>query len=212
MKKPSRWLTGPALAATIALSLTACSGEPEDDAAPAAEDQSTAQEEGTTDAPQDESAHNDADTEFAQMMIIHHEGAIEMAQLVAEKGSTEEVRALGERIAAAQGPEIETMSGWLEAWGEDQPDEADMTDMGHGGMDMEGMSQEEVMAELSGLTGIDLDRRFLELMVDHHRGAIEMAEEHREAGENPEALQLAGKIIDDQTIEITEMSNLLSGL
>ena len=212
MKKLSRRLTAPAIAATIALSLAACSGEPEDDAAPAAQDQASAQEEDNTDAPQDESAHNDADTEFAQMMIIHHEGAIEMAQLAAEKASTEEVRALGERIAAAQGPEIQTMSGWLEAWGEDQPDEADMGDMGHGGMDMEGMSQEEVMAELSGLSSIDLDRRFLELMVDHHRGAIEMAEAHREAGENPEALQLAGKIIDDQTIEITEMSNLLTGL
>lgn len=208
MKKRSRWLTAPALAATIALSLAACSDEPESDAAP--EDQVTAQDDPTL--AEDETTHNDADTEFAQMMIIHHEGAIEMAELVAESASTDEVRALGERIAAAQGPEIATMSGWLEAWGEAQPDDADMDTMAHEGMDMEGMDQEAVMAELLGLGGPDLDRRFLELMIDHHRGAIEMAETHREAGDNANALQLAGKIIDDQTVEITEMTNLLSTL
>ena len=159
-----------------------------------------------------EAEHNDADTTFAQMMIIHHEGAIEMAQLAMTKASTEDVRSLGERIAAAQGPEIDTMSGWLDAWAEDQPDEADMTGMGHSGMEMDGMDQEAVMAELSGLTGPAMDRRFLELMIDHHRGAITMAEEQRTEGVNPDAIQLAGTIIDAQTAEITEMDNLLRSL
>lgn len=159
-----------------------------------------------------EAAHNDADTTFAQMMIVHHEGAIEMAELAMTNASTEEVRALGERIAAAQGPEIDTMSGWLEAWEEDQPDEADMTGMGHAGMEMDGMDQEAVMAELSGLTGPAVDRRFLELMIDHHRGAITMAEEQRTDGVNPDAIQLAGTIIDAQTAEITEMENLLRSM
>ena len=117
-----------------------------------------------------------------------------------------------ERIAAAQGPEIATMSAWLEAWGEDQPADADMGGMGHEGMDMEGMDQEAVMAELSGLSGAEFDLRFLELMIDHHRGAIEMSEAQRGAGENAEAIRLAGAIIDDQTAEITEMTNLLSSL
>ena len=159
-----------------------------------------------------ETEHNEADTTFAQMMIIHHEGAIEMAELAMTSASTEEVRALGERIAAAQGPEIDTMSGWLDAWDEDQPDEADMTGMGHSGMEMDGMDQEAVMAELSGLTEPAVDRRFLELMIDHHRGAITMAEEQRAEGINPDAIKLAGEIIDAQTAEITEMENLLRSM
>ena len=173
---------------------------------------STATEEvpaSTEPAAPTETVHNDADTTFAQMMVIHHEGAIEMAELAMTNASTEEVRALGERIAAAQGPEIDTMSGWLDAWDEDQPDEADMTGMGHSGMEMDGMDQEAVMAELSGLTGPAVDRRFLELMIDHHRGAITMAEEQRAEGMNQDAIQLAGTIIDAQTAEITEMENLL---
>jgi len=208
MTTNTRTLTVSALAAAIALTLAGCSTDADD----AGADAGTTQEETAGGSTVDPAAHNDADTEFAQMMIIHHEGAIEMAELAVEKAGTEEVRALGERIAAAQGPEIETMSGWLEAWGEEQPDEADMSGMGHEGMDMEGMDQEAVMAELSGLEGVEFDRRFLELMVDHHRGAIEMAETHRESGENADALQLAGTIIDDQTVEITEMANLLSSL
>jgi uncharacterized protein (DUF305 family) len=208
--KNTRWLVAPALATAVALSLAACSGTTDDGAGATPDRQATTRGDGAATA--DATAHNEADTEFAQMMIIHHEGAIEMAQLAVEKASTEDVRALGERIAAAQGPEIATMSGWLEAWGEEPADDAEMSGMGHEGMDMEGMDQEAVMAELSGLNGTDFDRRFLELMIDHHRGAIEMAEAQREAGESPQAIQLAGQIIDDQTVEITEMGNLLGDL
>lgn len=65
--------------------------------------------------------HNDQDTTFAQMMIIHHEGAIEMSQLAIERAESPEVVALAERIAEAQGPEIEEMTAWLSAWGEMSP-------------------------------------------------------------------------------------------
>ena len=204
MIKRTRWLTGPALA-LAALALTACSAPPADP--------TPAPEEQVKDQPQpDATDHNAADAEFAQMMIIHHEGAIEMAELIIEEASNQEVRALGERIAAAQGPEIDLMSGWLDRWGEAQPDEADMGGMGHGGMEMDGMDQAEVMAELSGLIGVDVDRRFLELMIEHHLGAIEMAEALRTEGLSQDATELAGKIIDDQMAEITQMTNLLRSL
>ncbi|MFS0703280.1 DUF305 domain-containing protein [Cellulomonas sp. 179-A 9B4 NHS] len=203
-----RRLSAVAIAGTLALTLAACS----DDAAPAGGESPSAAE-TTAEQSADAAAHNDADVEFAQMMIVHHQGAIEMAELAVQKASNEQVRALGERISAAQGPEIELMTGWLEQWGEPTTPEAmDHGGMDHGGMDMEGMSQEEVMAELSALSGVDFDRRFLELMTDHHRGAIEMAETQRAEGENPEAVDLAGTIIDDQTMEITEMENLLREL
>ena len=208
LMKPTRSIATVMGSAALVVALAAC-GSGSDATAPEASQEASVDE--STEAS-DPTAHNDADTTFAQMMVVHHEGAIEMAQLAADTGSTEEVRALGDRIATAQGPEIELMTSWLDAWGEQGPDDAEMGSMDHGGMEMEGMAQDEVMAELTGLSGAEFDRRFLELMTAHHRGAIEMAEEHRGAGENPDALQLSGKIIDDQTAEITEMTNLLNTL
>ncbi len=155
-------------------------------------------------------AHNDADTEFAQMMIVHHEGAIEMADLATDKAESAEVKDLAERIAQAQGPEIEQMTAWLEAWGEDvSPSEHGGMD--HGGMEMDGMSQEEMMAHLEGLEGQEFDQAFLEGMIAHHQGAVEMADAELAEGENPEALALAEKIISDQEAEIAEMQEMLAG-
>ncbi|UNX53325.1 DUF305 domain-containing protein [Georgenia sp. TF02-10] len=191
----------------VTLSLAACgNGEETTPQEPA---QGTAAEETTDGATDAEDVHNDADTMFAQMMIVHHEGAIEMADLAVEKADSEEVRSLAERISAAQGPEIEKMTSWLEAWGEET---SPMGGMDHGGMDMEGMSQEEAMAELESLSGAEFDQRFLELMIAHHRGAVDMAQEELDGGENPQALELAQTIIDDQQAEITEMEQLLETL
>lgn len=156
--------------------------------------------------------HNDADTRFAQMMIVHHEGALEMADLMVDRATTPEVRALAERISAAQGPEIELMSGWLTAWGEDAAADVQHGGMDHRGMDMEGMDQDEAMAALEGLTGPELDRRFLELMTAHHRGAVEMATAQLADGSAGGALELAAAVIEDQTAEIAEMEALLRDL
>lgn len=156
--------------------------------------------------------HNEADTEFAQMMIIHHKGAIEMADLAVQKASTDKVRSLAEGISAAQGPEIETMTSWLEVWGENTspaPGDGDMGGMGHDGMDMDGMDQAQAMSHLQSLSGTEFDRRFLELMTAHHQGAIMMARAQLAEGENPQAKELAQKIIGDQQIEIEEMKQML---
>ena len=204
----TRRLTLTAAAVMLAATLTACSG---DAGAPTAEPDPTTASEPTGDSAED-AGHNDADTEFAQMMIVHHEGAIEMAELAAQQATTAEVTALAERIAGAQGPEIELMTSWLETWDEELPSEAEMGGMDHGPMEMDGMDQEAVMEQLTSLSGTEFDRRFLELMTDHHRGAIEMSEEFRATGQNGAAIQLAGQIIDAQTVEITEMDNLRQGL
>lgn len=172
----------------------------------------TATESASASASTDVAAdHNDQDTTFAQMMIIHHEGAIEMSQLAVEQAETPEVVALAERIAEAQGPEIDEMTAWLSAWGEDvSPDDHGGMDMG--GMDMNGMSQEEMMTQLDALTGAEFDQAFLEAMIAHHEGAIGMSEQQLADGQNPDAVALAEKIIDDQQAEITEMQEILTGL
>lgn len=154
-------------------------------------------------------AHNAADTMFAQMMVVHHKGAIEMAELAIKQGDSAEVRSLAEEILAAQGPEIETMTSWLSVWEEPvmAPDETGQMD--HGGMQMEGMSQQEAMAELAGLSGAEFDTRFLELMIAHHEGAVQMAEDVLAEGQNTHAAELAQQIIEAQEAEISQMQDML---
>lgn len=189
----------------VAVSLAGCAGA---DSEPSTAAPATPA--ATTEAQVSEQ-HNDADTTFAQMMIVHHEGAIEMAELATERAENPDVVALAERIAQAQGPEIEEMTTWLNAWGEDV-EPMDHGGMDMNGMDMNGMSQEEMMTHLEGLSGEEFDAAFLEGMIAHHEGAVEMAETELADGENPEALALAEKIIADQEAEITEMEELLSQL
>ena len=194
-------------AAVLALTLAAC-GATDDTTIPGAAGPPTQ----TTDADAVNADHNDADTEFAQMMIVHHQGAIEMADLAVDKAASEEVRALAERISGAQGPEIDEMTAWLQAWDEEGPQDADMGGMDHGRMDMGEMDMEAAMAELEALSGAEFDRAFLEMMIEHHRGAIEMAETQVADGANPQAVALAEKVIDDQTAEIAEMEQMLQRL
>lgn len=151
-----------------------------------------------------EAEHNDADVAFLQGMIPHHRQAVEMAELAASRSQDPQVLDLAARIGAAQEPEIQTMTAWLQDWGAEVPG-ADST----GGMDMSGMMTPQQMQQLGQAGGGAFDRMFLEMMTGHHRGAVEMAEVELREGENPEAKQLAQTIIDTQRAEITEMEALL---
>ncbi|MGV8910900.1 MAG: DUF305 domain-containing protein [Propionicimonas sp.] len=152
--------------------------------------------------------HNEADTTFAQMMVIHHEGAIEMAGLAEKEGSSSAVRSLAGRIRAAQGPEIDQMRGWLTAWGEPAPEDSGMAGMGHEGMDMGGLDQQAAMDQLMKLNGEAFDKAFLTLMIQHHQGALTMATQEVDGGENADAIALATTIIAAQQKEIAEMQAL----
>ena len=211
-KRITATLAGLALTATLAACADQSATPPAATTSPTSSTSATATESASESASTDVTAdHNDQDTTFAQMMIIHHEGAIEMSQLAVERADNPAVVALAERIAEAQGPEIDEMTAWLGAWGEDvSPDDHGGMDMG--GMDMNGMSQEEMMTQLDGLTGAEFDQAFLEAMIAHHEGAIEMSEQQVADGQNPDAVTLAEKIIDDQQAEITEMQEILTGL
>ncbi|MCX6465168.1 MAG: DUF305 domain-containing protein [Pseudonocardiales bacterium] len=159
---------------------------------------------------------NDADVAFAQGMIPHHRQAVAMAELVAGRTENPEVIDLAARIGGAQEPEIATMTGWLQEWGAEVPAEGEMggmAGMDHGGMagmeGMSGMMTPEQMTALEQASGPEFDQMFLEMMVEHHRGAIEMAQTELDEGSDPEALALAQQIIDAQQAEITEMESLL---
>ena len=169
---------------------------------------------GAEDGPGDaaENDHNNADVAFAQGMIPHHEQAIEMARLAAARASSREVKALAADIEAAQDPEIETMTGWLEDWDEDVPSDGSMAGMDHGDMSgdqMPGMMSDDDMKRLEAGSGAEFDQLFLTMMIEHHEGAIEMARTERSEGEYAEAVDLAKKIEVDQTAEIATMQGLL---
>lgn len=170
-------------------------------------EEATAGDDGTA-AAGEEGAHNDADVEFAKGMIPHHAQAIEMAEMALEQAESPDVKALAGEIQAAQQPEIDMLTEWLESWGEEVPSMSggmDDGDMGGGG----GMMAEEDMASLESASGAEFDQMFLEMMIEHHTGAIEMAKTEQQDGENPDAIALAEKIEADQTAELAQMEDLL---
>lgn len=147
--------------------------------------------------------HNDQDVKFAQMMIPHHRQALEMTKLAETRASSDQVKELAKQIEAVQDSEIQTMSGWLTSWGEQVPGEhaADH--------DMPGMLSEQQMKKLESLSGPSFDKAFLEMMIEHHEGAVTMAEEEQRNGAYEPAKQLAGSIISSQKAEIAKMKELL---
>lgn len=166
------------------------------------------------------SSFNDADVTFAQSMIPHHQQAVQMAKMAKMNASSPEVKQLAEKIEAAQGPEIDTMTGWLKEWGKkvpsgsgsgmggmDHDSDDDMGSMGSG--DMPGMMSGADMKKMMGASGASFDRMFLTMMTEHHTGAIKMAKTEQANGKSADAVALAKKIEADQTAEITQMKQLL---
>ncbi|GAA4959803.1 DUF305 domain-containing protein [Actinoplanes utahensis] len=155
---------------------------------------------------------NDADVTFAQSMIPHHQQAVEMADMADGRATDSRVKELAAKIQAAQQPEIDTMTGWLTAWGQSAP----MPHMSEGaGMDhgsMPGMMSDADMTKLKDAMGAAFDKQFLTMMISHHEGAIDMAQEEVAKGKNTEATDLAAKIVTDQQAEIATMKTILAGL
>ena len=151
---------------------------------------------------------NMADEMFLMMMIPHHEQAIEMSDLLLGKSDLDpRVVDLAQQIKDAQGPEIETMKTWLEDWGVPYVS-GGMGGMDHGG----GMMSDTDMSALAAATGAEATRLFLEGMIEHHEGAIDMAQSVLDNGVNSDVGDLARRIIDSQTAEIDIMRDILAGL
>lgn len=158
------------------------------------------------------STHNAADLAFVQGMLPHHAGALTMSQLADGRAADSRVVDLADRIETAQGPEIDTMTGWLEEWGEPLPEEnTNGMHRSAEGMDMSGMSEDE-RAMLDSASGPEFDRMFLQMMIPHHQGALDMAETEIADGADADAVALARDIVGSQRAEIGEMQTLLTEL
>ena len=205
--RTARALAALALGLAVAVTATACGSEDNSD---------TSSQVSTT-------KHNDADVTFATDMIQHHAQALSMVDMTVGRPLDPEVTKLAEAIREAQGPEIESMTDWLTDWDEKIPatvrdhtnaghdmDDMDMGDSMDGTSDdMPGMMSADEMAALQDASDAEFQDMWLEMMVKHHEGAVEMAKTEQEDGQYKSAIDLADSIISSQTNEIDTMQALL---
>lgn len=184
---------------TGTLLFTACGGESHN-----MSDMSTGSSD--TDATGSESDFNDADVMFAQMMIPHHEQALELADMALDPTlmASEQVKALASQIKAAQDPEIDLMTQWLSEW--DQP----LMDMSEDhSMTMKGMLSVDELSAVGQMNGEEFNQAWIQAMIAHHKGAIEMADTVKDEGKSARVQELADAIIQAQKSEIDTLELLL---
>lgn len=155
----------------------------------------------TSEAPAvEDSAYNSSEQMFAQMMIPHHEQAVEMAELAETRSQNPEVLAIASKIKAGQEPEIVLMETWV----------SDESGHGsHAGHGMDGMLSEDELEQLSQARGPEFDKLFLEGMIKHHEGALDMLV-MLEDSDNEVVVSLREQIRAAQQAEIAQMKALLA--
>ncbi|HWJ10372.1 MAG TPA: DUF305 domain-containing protein [Nocardioides sp.] len=223
----SRSLSPVVLAALVVLAAPALTGclDHEDDAragsgaSPVVVQPGGPGEDASTLAPGAEVDHGDVahdDIAFVQMMIPHHAQALTMAELAPGRARSRPVKALARRILAAQRPEILTMAAWLTEQGVAVPSASDdpaAFDHGeHGHASMHGMLTDEQMHALEDASGAEFDRLFLEGMIQHHRGALEMADAVAQRGSDVRVTEMAEEMVVGQGAEVDRMEDLLARL
>jgi uncharacterized protein (DUF305 family) len=154
------------------------------------------------------------DQQFIDMMVPHHQGAVEMAKIARQRAERPEIREMAGAIIAAQDAEIATLKGWRRAWfGSDQTPPMDRMPM-LPGMSMPGHNMGstagatmDMAADVAKLraAGAPLDKAFIDAMIPHHESAIAAAAIAREKGQRAEITELAARIIADQQREVAQM-------
>jgi uncharacterized protein (DUF305 family) len=166
--------------------------------------------------------HNDADVAFATDMIEHHAQAIQMANFtIGREGVDPRIAELAEEIRVGQTREIDTMSQWLRDWGEPVPEtgfasgdshshsDDPMGPMSEGHAAMPGMMSGEEMRALAEAPAAKFDALWIQMMVEHHQGAITMAQQVQDEGSADEVAALAAEIEDEQGGEVKDLERWL---
>lgn len=197
-------------AITLLAGLVACAQAPVPEATPTP---------ATTAAPQpapspgaQRAGGANADAQFLQHMIAHHAQALTMTALVPSRTSRTDLLLLAERIAVSQKDEIETMQRWLRERGHAVPDPAHAHHDATPHANMPGMLTTEELYGLSSSTGAGFERRFLELMIKHHEGALTMVRElfaRPGGGQDSQIFAIANEVEADQRMEIDRMRRML---
>ena len=155
---------------------------------------------GCAASTQSNSEYSSDDIAFAEMMIPHHEQAIEMSEIAFLNTTNPDVLKLAQEIKDAQSPEIELMMSWT-----------GVKTSTHAGHMMDGMLSQSELSDLRKEKDKEFDRLFLEGMIKHHEGAIEMAQDVA-ASKNKDVADLSAAIISAQELEIAKMKELLLNL
>jgi|SRR5688572_7948166 len=151
-----------------------------------------------------------ADVEFMQGMIAHHAQAIYMSRMAEKHGANPRVLRLAIKIDQSQIAEIRLMQEWLVHYGQVAPDTSSWRTM-----KMAGMLTEAQLAQLDSATGVGFDRAFLQLMIQHHEGALQMVKDLFAAplaGQEVDVNVFANDVVSVQTAEIGVMRQMLSQL
>ena len=166
----------------------------------------------------------EADVKFLQGMIVHHEQAILMSSMVAKRTNNPTIVDLADRIDASQEDEISFMESWLKERGESRPKENMHSMMKHHDMkhhdmsmhlEMVGMASPKQLEELENSKSTDFDRLFLQLMIAHHDGALEMVKDLKKfsgAAYDPVLNEFVSDLVNDQGVEIERMNTIAVGL
>lgn len=150
------------------------------------------------------SAYTGADVMFLQMMIPHHQQAIDISNLAMKSSANKELIDLAKIIARDQAAEIVQMKAWLKDAGATE-------DLGHSMDGMGGMLTDEELTALGAATGSTFDRLWLEGMTEHHDGAIHMVQMIEDAS-NMDIKAFGAKVITDQSEQIAQMKRMLEAL
>jgi uncharacterized protein (DUF305 family) len=153
-------------------------------------------------------AHNADDVMFAQMMIQHHQQAVDLAAMAAVHTTNQAVRILAAKISAEQQPEIQAMKALLLQW---DVDPNAMGDHGGHGSAMQGMVDDATMTKLKSLNGPQFDTLWLQAMIGHHQGAIDMAKTEIAKGQSADMTAMAKTMVTAQQAEIDQMKQMLGG-
>ena len=151
-----------------------------------------------------------ADVEFMQGMIAHHSQAIVMSRMAESHGANPQVLKLSNKIDQSQVPEIRIMQAWLTRNKQFAPDTSSWHDMM-----MSGMLTTAQLKELDAAKGVDFDRAYLHLMIQHHAGALKMVDDlfnSSLAGQEVDVNVFANDVVTAQTVEIGIMQKLLNQL
>lgn len=142
------------------------------------------------------------DRMFLSNMIAHHQGAVDMAKLAQTNAKHDELKSMANDIISAQTSEITSMENYQKAWGYPASSGEMMEDHSAMGMmdDMAGM-----MTELQGKTGDDFDKTFVQLMIEHHTSAIDMAKPGATNAQHQEVKDLTAAVVSAQTKEVAQM-------
>jgi uncharacterized protein (DUF305 family) len=160
----------------------------------------------------DRTKYSFLDADFARKMIIHHQQANEMADAVLQKTTDPDAKQLAQKIKDDNTPQIARFKSLLDEWKETYNNLSDFPQMS--GHDMyptlPGMAAPEDLQKWKATSGVEFDRTFLQMMLDHHKGAVESTKAYRQSGQFGELLNLAGKIEGAQTDDIAKIDELLA--